>query len=457
MDKKMDKELDKKITRFLEENKEAFIADLRGLLKYDSVSRKSEGGKPFGTENAKALDYMMELCKKAGLHCENIDYYAMDATLGDGGECVASLSHLDIVPVGGGWEHEPLAGEMDGDIIYGRGTIDDKGPSIAALYSVKALIAAGVPLKRKVRLIFGCDEETGMSDMKYYITKREAPEYAFSPDAYFPSIHAEKSVIVGKYTAQISGSTILESIEGGTRSNVVPDKAKAYITSLGPYHCDPNIVIEDCGGKYEIRSRGISAHASTPEEGENAIVTLVRYLSRILPENDAYKPVMRRIYRAFELADGSGMGVECSDKPTGSLTLNLGVIAGDSKKIDITFDIRNPVTYSSELTHKKLETALHGFELIDYTCSEGLYLEKDHPLIKTLQHIYKEITGDKSETFSIGGGTYARTLPCAVAFGPSFKHGASKGAHMHDECASLTELLNAARIYAHAFYELANL
>ena len=453
----MDKELDKKIVEYLKKNEADFIADLRGLLKYDSVSHKGEGGKPFGTENAKALDYMMDLCAKAGLRCENIDYYAMDATLGEGEECVASLSHLDIVPVGSDWEHDPLAGEIEDGIIFGRGAIDDKGPSIAALYAVKALIGSGVSMKRRVRLIFGCNEETGMSDMVYYLTKRKAPEYAFSPDAYFPSIHAEKSVINGKYTAEISGNTILKTIEGGTRSNVVPDSAKAYITSLGPYHCDPNIVIEDCGGKYEVKARGISAHASTPEEGDNAIVTLVRYLSRILPEKDPYKPVLRRIYRAFESNVGSGMGVECSDRPTGPLTLNLGIIKGGPKKIEITFDIRNPVTLSSELTHKKLETALDGFLLAEYHCSEGLYLEKNHPLIETLQNIYKEITGDRSETFSIGGGTYARTLPCAAAFGPAFHGGKSKGAHMHDECASIEELIGGARIYAHALYELANL
>jgi len=453
----MNKELDKKITDYLEKNKDQFIKDLQGLLKFNSVLEDDAPGKPYGEQNAKALDYMMDLCEKAGLSCKNIDYYAMDATLGDGEECVASLSHLDIVPIGSDWEHGPLAGEVEEDIIYGRGTIDDKGPSIAALYAVKALISAGAPLKRKVRLIFGCDEESGMSDMKYYLTKRKAPEYAFSPDAYFPSIHAEKSVISGTLTAKVKGKTIVKSIEGGTRSNVVPDFAKAYITSLGSYHNDPNIVIEESDGMYEVTAKGVSAHASTPDEGENAIVVLVKYLSRILPKEDAYKNALRQLYRAFELTDGSGMGTNCYDKPTGALTLNLGVIDVKSRQINVTFDIRNPVTLSSELTHKKLETALKGYELTSYSCSEGLYLEKNHPLIEALQGVYRDITGDKSDTFSIGGGTYARTLPCAVAFGPSFPDGKSKGAHMHDECASISELLNGARIYASSFYELSNL
>ena len=453
----MNKELDNKIIEYLQNNKESFINDLKALLSFNSVREDALPGKPFGEENAKALDFMTNLCEGAGLSCENIDYYAMDATYGDSDEVVASLSHLDIVPIGGDWEHNPLAGEVEGDIIYGRGTIDDKGPSVAALYAVKALIDSGVDLKRKVRLIFGCDEESGMSDMKYYLTKREAPEYAFSPDAYFPSIFAEKSVLGGKYTSEIKGDTIVNKIEGGTRSNVVPDSAKACITSIGTYHNDPNIVIVDHDGVYEVRAKGVSAHASTPEEGENAIVVLTKYLARILPEEDPYKNVFRRIYRAFELNDGNGLGIACSDEPTGRLSLNLGIIKGDKKGLDISFDIRNPVTLSSEITHKKLTTALDGFTLSSFNCSEGLYVAKDHPLIKTLQGIYKEITSDKAESFSIGGGTYARTLPCAVAFGPAFKGGKSKGAHMHDECASISELINAARIYAHSFYELANM
>ena len=57
----------------------------------------------------------------------------------------------------------------------------------------------------------------------------------------------------------------------------------------------------------------------------------------------------------------------------------------------------------------------------------------------------------------MGGGTYARTLPCAVAFGPGLPDGRSKGAHMPDECVDLDELMTAARIYAHSFYELCNM
>ncbi len=453
----MDKQLDKKITEFLEKNRENFIKDLRGLLKYNSVREDASEGMPYGKKNAEALDYMIELCSSSGLECDNLDYYAMDATYGEGDEVVASLTHLDIVPIGDDWEHDPLAGEIEDGLIYGRGTLDDKGPSIAALYAVKALIDADATLKRKIRLIFGCDEESGMSDMTYYLEKKKAPEYGFSPDAYFPCIHAEKSVLMGEYTKDVKGESRVKKIEGGTRTNVVPDSASAYLTSIGCYHNDPNIIIEEADGLYKVMAKGVSAHASTPNEGSNAIIILAKYLARILPDSDPYKSVLRTVYQSFEATDGCGLGVKCTDKPTGPLTLNLGVIEGTQNKLIVKFDIRNPVTFSAEVTHHRLQSAIQGFKLTDYHCSEGLYVEKDHELVKTLQGIYHEITGDKSDAIAIGGGTYARTLPCAVAFGPAFKNSKSKGAHMHDECASLDELISGARIYAHAFYELANL
>jgi succinyl-diaminopimelate desuccinylase len=379
----------------------------------------------------------------------------MDATYGDGEEVIASLSHLDIVPIGEGWQHDPFGGEIEDGIIYGRGSNDDKGPLMASVYAVKALLDAGVTFKRKIRLIFGCDEESGMGDMKYYLQKSKAPDYAFSPDACFPAVHAEKTILRGTYTANIKDETIVKKISGGLRTNVVPESATALVTRIGSYHNDPNIVIEDKEGLYQITATGKSAHASTPEVGTNAIMILCKYLMRTLPKDDPYKEICTTLFDSFNQTNGRALNIQCEDKPTGALTINLGIIDGDDNNLSCQFDIRHPVTLSAELTHKKLLTALKDFKLDNYSCLDGLYWSKDHPLIKTLQGIYKKITGDKQDPVSMGGGTYARTLPCAVAFGPSLPNSKSKNAHMPDECADIEELLTGARIYAHSLYELA--
>ena len=58
-------------------------------------------------------------------------------------------------------------GGKDGK-IYGRGTADDKGPAIAALYAMRAVKELGIPVKKNVRLILGTDEECGSSDIRHY-------------------------------------------------------------------------------------------------------------------------------------------------------------------------------------------------------------------------------------------------------------------------------------------------
>lgn len=453
----MNKQLDEKIINYLKANRENFISDLRGLVNIDSTFADDKSNKPYGQGNADALDYMMNKCTDAGLECRNIDYYCMDATIGEGKEVAASLSHLDIVPVGEGWLHTPLGGEVIGSLMYGRGTLDDKGPLMASLYAVSALIAADAKLNRKVRLIFGCDEERGMSDLHYYLKKCKAPDYAFSPDASFPAVYAEKTVINGKYKTNIKDETIVKKIFGGTRSNVVPESATAIVSRIGTFSNDPDIVIKDKDGMYEITAAGMSAHASTPEKGRSAFMILFRYLMRTLPSGDAYKKITEQLYNSFNFTNGTRLKIDCSDEPTGPLTINLGVIKGDKNSFECIIDIRHPITLSHDLTYKKLLYALSGFKFAEYKCSVGLFLPKNHTLIKILQNVYAEVTGDKTEPKSMGGGTYARTLPCAAAFGPVFPDSKSRGAHMADECADIDELLSAARIYAHCLYELSNM
>ncbi len=296
-----------------------------------------------------------------------------------------------------------------------------------------------------------------MSDMKYYLTKCKAPDYAFSPDAYFPAIHAEKTILGGKYETTIKKETVVKKIFGGTRTNVVPSSATAIVSKIGSFANDPDITVKDNGDMYEITATGIPTHASTPQDGKSAFMVLFKYLSRILPENDAYKEIAAQLFTAFNATDGSGVGINCYGEATGALTLNLGVMSGDSKKFECDFDSRHPVTVDDEIAHNKLISALEGFKLVSYKCSKGLYWPKDHPLVSTLQNVYQDVTGEKAEPLTMGGGTYARTLPCAVAFGPAFPGGKSKGAHMAEECSSISELMRGARIYAHALYELATM
>ena len=452
----MDRKLDEKITKYLDDNRDNFIADLRKLLSFNSASGKAADGKPFGEEVAKALDFMMSLCADAGLKTTNYDYYCMDATYGTGKESIGVLSHLDIVPAGEGWDYPPFGGEMVGSLMYGRGVIDDKGPAIAGLYALKALMNAGVETSKTIKLILGCDEETGMSDMKHYMKVAEAPTYAFSPDADFPVIFAEKNIIHGEFKGEIKGETCLISLSGGTATNAVPNKATAKIKySTQPADTEKLSYSLD-GGVLTIEAKGIAGHASLPHKDENAISNLMKVLADIVPDGDAAKPLIAELAKGLSATDGSGIGIACQDEATGALTLNHGVINADSAVIVSKFDIRHPVTLDYKELLAKLKTVLKNFNLTHVFASEGLYAPKDGFLVSTLMGLYREITGDKEiEPVSMGGGTYARCLPAAVAFGPKFPDGKAGGAHTINEFADVDELLKAARLYAHCLYSLA--
>ena len=453
----MDKKLDEKITKYLSDNRDNFIKDLQKLLSFNSVNGEALPNKPFGVEPAKALDFMQSLCDEAGLKTKNYDYYCMDAETGEGDEVIGALCHLDIVPAGDGWDYPPFAGKMDGSLIYGRGVCDDKGPAIAVFYAVKALLEADVKLNKTVKLIFGSDEETGMSDMQHYLSKVKAPDYAFSPDADFPVIYAEKNIMGGQYQAKVTGSTSLVSLSGGTATNAVPNNASAVIKYDSLPKSTDKLIYKLDNGLLTIDAQGIASHASLPQNGENAISILLESLLNLLPDDDSAKPHLITLFEGLTPSDGSGIGIACSDEATGPLTLNHGVIIFEDSIIKSSFDVRHPVTLDCKQVQEKLKNALTGFDLVSIHCSEGIYREKDSLLVSTLQNLYREVTGDlTSEPIAIGGGTYARCLPNAVAFGPVFPDGNAGGAHTINEYADIDELIKAARLYAHCFYSLAN-
>lgn len=453
----MDKQLAQIITQYLNDHRDQFIDDLRGLLAFNSVKGEASEGKPFGNEVANALDYMQNLCQNAGLKTRNFDYYCMDADYGEGDEVVASLSHLDIVPAGEGWKHPPFAGEMEGSIMYGRGVGDDKGPAMAGLYALKALMHADAKTNRKLRLIFGCDEETGMTDMAYYLSKVDAPDYAFSPDAQFPAIHAEKHGVGGTYTTMVQGTTALLKLSGGTVANAVPGVATATIRhNQCPESTDQLSYVLD-GDQLTITAQGIAAHASCPEEGDNAVIRVIDAVLALIEQTDPVYPILQSTVDHMRAYDGSGLGVACQDEVSGPLTMNLGIISYTDQVISIVFDIRHPVTVEVQPTMDALVNALPLFDLARIDMHYGLHRPKDGPLVKTLMEVYNEITGSNAEPMSMGGGTYARTLPNAVAFGPKLPDGKFGGAHTVDEYGDVDELLYAARIYAHCFYRLGNL
>ena len=453
--------------------KESLIKSVQDLVKIKSVGTTYEIGMPFGEGSAAALERALEIARDLDFKVVNLDNYAGYAEYGEGDEYIAVLGHLDVVPEGEGWQYPPYGAEIHEGKIFGRGTIDDKGPIFAALYGLKAIVDAKLPLTKKVRIIFGTDEETGSGkDIKRYLESEKSPIAGFTPDAEYPIINGEKGItifdLVKELNIKTEGEIEIAYIKGGLRANMVPEYCEAGIkVDL------KSSIIESCEHFAErtaydlraeetedlviIKSYGISAHGSLPEKGKNAIMQLLAFLGELdLGKCDAASYIsFFNKYVGMEV-NGESFGVGLCDDISGKLTFNIGVIDVKEDKAKITLNVRYPVTCTFEDLINPLNSRIDGtgIKLQKMKHQKSLYYPENHPLIKTLQKVYTEQTEEEAKLLSIGGGTYAKEMDNIVAFGPSFP-GDPDVIHQANEYIEIEKLILNAKIYAHAIYELA--
>lgn len=424
--------------------KEKLIESTRELIRIPSVKGEPREGKPFGQEVDKALEYTLSLGEELGFLTGNVDGYAGFIEFGQGNETLGILAHLDVVPEGDGWTYPPYNAEIHDGKIYGRGAIDDKGPALAALYAMKAVMESGVPVNKKVRLILGTDEESGWKCMDYYFKHQPMPTFGITPDANYPVIHAEKGILHIElrkdFNREDAEKSSILSIKGGSRANMVPDSCVCLLKD----------------NKEKLYVEGVSAHGSTPEKGVNAISKMLAGLvERDLGEGHIHRFIddIDRLL-GFDTR-GEGLGIGISDDVSGNLTLNLGVIDLNTERGKVIIDIRYPVKYSEDVIINGINKAIEGtgIEAKVLHGQKPLYVPKDHFLVKTLTKVYSEQTGEDLEPMAIGGGTYARALNTGVAFGSVFP-GKAELAHQKDEYIEIEDLILNARIYAYAIAEL---
>lgn len=460
-----------RINALIDTMKEQLVESTREIVRIRSVPEAAKPGMPFGEGIGKALKYALDLSGRLGFRTVNLDGYVGYAEYGDGKEIVGVLGHLDVVPEGEGWKHPPYGAEINEGRIYGRGSTDDKGPIIAALYGLKAIKEANLPLSRRVRIIFGTNEESGSKDIPYYLEKDEAPAAGFTPDGEYPVIYAEKGIlflnVIKKFEKKSKSAIKLEYIKGGSAPNVVPDhceavleigdgkavvldKLDAYVKSTGY-----SITSRDSAGKLMLVSRGKSAHGSVPHLGENAIMHLLMFLSTLDFDGDVKEYIDFFSNNIKDETKGESLGLYLKDE-IGELSLNVGVINVDEDGANVSLNIRYPVTFKTpdvmDVLMKKVETL--GFEVKITMEQHPLYFPKDHQLIKVLSDVYREQTGMEPFLLAIGGGTYAKEMPNTVAFGPLFP-GKPDYNHQANEYIELDDLVLNAKIYGNAIYELA--
>ena len=463
----------KDLNNKIEDMRDNIIATTQELIRIKSVQDTPKDGKPFGEGVNKALEATLEIANNMGFETGNIDGYAGYAEMGQGDEMLGILCHLDVVPEGSNWTYPPYAAEIHDDKIYGRGSIDDKGPAVAALYAMKAVKDSDITLNKRVRIIFGTNEESGWGGMDYYLENAEVPDLGFSPDAEFPVIHAEKGILIFKLKEEFenvdnNGNVRVKSIKGGNAPNMVPDHCEAELE--GDYQeikeklnefltkYDYDMSLEKSDNLVLLKSEGVSAHGSMPADGQNAISQLMTFLGTLdLGEDDIANFISFYNHKIGMEYYGESIGCGFEDEVSGKLIFNVGVIDLSAEKGEITINIRYPVTNNAETVYNGIKEKLDdSIEIEETQAKDPLYVEKDDPLVKNLMEVYRDIVGDEdSEPIAIGGGTYARAIEKAVAFGPLFP-GQVELAHQKDEYIGITELIQNAKIYAGAVAALAS-
>lgn len=458
----------------LETYKDDIVKSTQDIIKIKSVEEEEKPGMPFGEGPYEALKFALDLADEMGFETKNVDNYAGHAEIGEGDETVGILAHLDVVPEGDGWTYPAYAGEIHDNKIYGRGTTDDKGPAIACMYAMKALKDSNTKLNKKIRIIFGTNEESGWGGIKYYFKNEKEPDIAFTPDADFPVIHGEKGIIVFSLVKKLDSNACnnikILSINGGNAPNMVPDHVEAVLKvddvsqieeKLDTFVNNTNYPLSLTRDKDSIKitAEGISAHGSTPEKGKNAISHLMAFLGKLFDTScDVGQFVNIYNERIAFKHNGESMGCGLEDDISGKLNFNPGVINGDESEIRLTINVRYPIKSSAMEVYEGIRNNLKGtgIELIEGKSEQKpLYVPKDDPLVQKLMKVYREQTKDvESEPIVIGGGTYARALKNAVAFGPVIP-GQKELAHQKDEFISIDHLMLLTRIYAQALYELA--
>jgi len=424
--------------------------DLAALIASPSVLDEN-GKEPFGQPIQEALETILEIAENLGFETmiDPEGYYGY-AEIGEGEDLFGVLGHVDVVPAGdlNNWESDPFElTEKDGK-LYGRGTGDDKGPMLASMYALKAILDEGYELNQRVRFIFGTDEESLWRCMEAYTDKEELPTMGFTPDSSFPLNYAEKGLIEYYLYAEEESAIRLE---GGGPLNAVPEQARV------DYDEEVEKALKELGHDYEhieddLVVYGKAVHAMAADEGENAIV----YAAEALHQAGKTNKMIDFIVNVLANPNGEGIYGVVEDEASGKLMLTVGNVEFTDTSQKVGIDMRFPVSYSKEFIDEGLKEVgkEHQIDVEDYDYLPSVYLERDSALIKNLMTAYQEVTGDMESAPKLSGGaTYARAMDNIVAFGPLLP-GKEETEHQPNENIVIEDIKTAMEIYIEAFMNL---
>ena len=442
------------------------IQDLETLVNIPSLfdEKTIEDGAPFGLKLKEVLNKALDIGKRDGFKIKNVDGYAGIIEYGTGDEAVGVLGHLDVVPVSNDWQHKPFNSTLENGILFGRGSADDKGPTIAAYYAIRLLKDANVTTNKRIQLILGCDEETDMRGMVYFKNHEKIPVCGFVPDADFPVVYAEKGILDLSIIGHVS--TVIKELNAGQRPNIVIAEADVIVAGqpkeelFNFYLLSNNLTgnIETLKNMTKYHIQGVGAHGARPYLGVNAAWHLINFVGSAYNDKFAQKT-------AYLLKDwmAGNLNNHINGVHMGFLSMNLGVVKIDNGDVNLTLNIRYPNDTCSEIVVSNIQKAFinndYPLAILILADNPPLFIDPESELITILEKTYRKFSEDYFTPIrTMSGGTYARTLPNFAAYGPAFptrQIPKNVGiAHEDDEGIEIESLVLACAIYADALYQL---
>ena len=451
-------------------HKEDLLKDLFELLSVRSIlGTDITEETPFGSGPREALDLILSFGERDGYKTKLVENKAGHIEVGQGEELFGILGHVDVVPVvEADWTSHPFKPEIRDGKIFARGSLDDKGPTMAAYYAVKLLDKLGVKWNKRVRVIIGSDEETGFRCVEAYFKHEEQPASGFTPDAMFPLVYAEKARATfdhklkfvledGNYNYKLvkfNGGQVLNMVIASAKAELVgevSDIKEKFENFLAKEKLEGEVTVEDT---IKLTLKGKAAHGSTPQYGINGATKLAEFLSTLGLDNNGKNFVNYIVEKLANDPFGEKLGIDYSDNEMGEATYNYGILDYDlEKKVGIvSTDCRHPMKF--DLVARLNGVKVDNIDIEVTSTKEAHYVPKDDELVTTLMDVYRKHTGDtKNDAFVLGGGTYARCLKKGVAFGLLFP-GKEDTMHQANEYLEVEDLLLATAIYAEGIYKL---
>lgn len=523
----MDKELYERVGAWFEEHQEQMKKDIMRLVRIPSISVPWGPGDDLGRKDVlepsrpcrDCLEEMLAIGREHGFFTEN--YGNKVGSIGerekDWDNMIGFWNHMDVVPVGNQWKYEPFAPVVEENFLIGRGSQDNKGPAVGILYMMECLRELGVPLKHQLCLFVGTDEERAMEDIEYYIKHYPAPRLSMVADSGFPVCYGEKGIMEGEMRCQRPLWEGILEMGGGSASNMIPDMAYAVLKRTDMTENAVNAALDILAGvrkpgetaqnraesketkdtlagagkpaerdglresRAEIEavferdviriiSKGRSKHSAFPQGSVNAVHGLMGFLAGVesLPSEDA--ELFGRLAFLSEEYFGEHMGIAYEDQVSGRTICAATMLKLEGRRIFLQYNIRYAITADQEEIQRNLCKAgeENGMVWELWRNSKPNYFPREHPAVERLTRLYNEITGSQAESFVMGGGTYARMLPRAFAYGIGAMKESEEdrearrklfppghgGAHEPDEGINLRLLTEAMKIYAMAMVEL---